>query len=279
MSRARVVVATTLASLATSLIALRATQPPAQPQSPPSARSSAPVDFTDYWTSVVTEDWRYRMTTPARGDYASVPLNAEGRKVADAWDAAKDEAAGAQCKGYGAAAIMRLPGHLHITWDSGNTLRIDTDAGTQTRLLRFGDSEPAGTSEPQWQGRSVAQWEGGAPGRGGGGRGSGTGADAIGAGVGQGGGRQMPQMPRGSLKAVTTRMRAGYLRRNGVPYSEKTMLTEYFTRVKERNGDEWLVVTTIVEDPQYLEQPFITSTHFKREPNGARWKPTPCRAG
>jgi hypothetical protein len=73
-------------------------------------------------------------------------------------------------------------------------------------------------------------------------------------------------------------MRPGYLRRNGVPYSEKTVLTEYFTRVKEPNGDQWLVVTTIVEDPQYLEQPFITSTHFKREPNGARWKPTPCTA-
>jgi hypothetical protein len=239
----------------------------------------------------VTEDWRYRMVRPAKGDYASVPLNPEGRKVADSWDPARDEAGGAQCKAYGAAAIMRVPGHLHITWENDNTLRIDTDAGTQTRLLRFGEPEAA-TGEPQWQGNSAARWEGGAAGRGGRGRGGAgareTGPDPTGAGPGPaagpapgpgGGGRQTPPMPRGSLRVVTTHMRPGYLRRNGVPYSENAVLTEYFTRVKEPNGDEWLVVTTIVEDPRYLEQPFITSTHFKREPNGAKWRPTACTAG
>src|SRR5947209_5605188 len=79
-------------------------------------RSSAPVDLTGYWVSVVTEDWLYRMVTPAKGDYSSVPLNAEGRKTADAWDPSKDEAAGNQCKAYGAPALLRIPGRLHITW-------------------------------------------------------------------------------------------------------------------------------------------------------------------
>ena len=102
-----------------------------------SGKADAPIDITGYWVSIVTEDWRYRMVTPAKGDYASVPLNAEARKVADAWDPAKDEAAGDQCKSYGAAAIMRVPGRLHITWDGETALKMETDAGTQTRMFEF----------------------------------------------------------------------------------------------------------------------------------------------
>ena len=86
------------------------------PPPPKTAREGAPVDLTGYWVSVVTEDWRWRMVTPIKGDFASIPLNAEGRKVGLAWDPAKDETAGEQCKAYGAAAIMRMPGRLHITW-------------------------------------------------------------------------------------------------------------------------------------------------------------------
>src|SRR5260370_26118267 len=105
----------------------------AQAGPPPSPKDAAPMDLTGYWVSIVTEDWRYRMVTPAKGDYASVPLNAEGRKVADTWDPAKDEASGSQCKSYGVAALMRVPGRLHITLADHNTLKIETDAGTHTR--------------------------------------------------------------------------------------------------------------------------------------------------
>ncbi len=80
------------------------------------------------------------------------------------------------------------------------------------------------------------------------------------------------------LKAVTTKMRAGYLRRNGVPYSDTASLTEYFTRQTAPNGDDWLVVTSIVEDPTYLNEPFVTSTHFKKEPDNSKFTPTPCVA-
>jgi hypothetical protein len=199
------------------------------------------------------------MVTPAKGDYASVPLNAEGRKIADTWDPAKDEASGNQCKSYGAAAIMRVPGRVHILWDNDNTLHVDTDAGTQTRLLRFG-AAPAAGGEPQWQGESVATWE-------------------VAGGRGRGGPGGPPQGPRGgSLKVVTTHMRPGYLRKNGVPYSANAVLTEYFDRTNESNGDSWLIVTTIVDDPQYLAQPFITSTHFKRLPDASGWSPSACTA-
>ena len=219
------------------------------------------MDLTGYWVSIVTEDWRYRMVTPAKGDYASLPLNAEGRKVADTWDPAKDEASGNQCKSYGAAALMRVPGRLHITWEDERTLKIDTDAGTQTRLLHFGAAQPP-SGEPTWQGFSAAQWD----------------VPAAGRGMGGGAALQAGQQRAGTLKVVTTKMRSGYLRKNGVPYSGNAVLTEYFDRTNEPNGDAWLVVTTIVNDPQYLQQEFVTSTHFKKQANAAGWAPTPCEA-
>jgi len=257
------------------------------------ARAAAEIDLTGYWVSVVTEDWRYRMVTPAKGDYASVPLNAAGRRAADAWDPATDSAAGETCKAYGAAAIMRVPGRLHVTWSDDNALKIDTDAGTQTRILHFGQSE-APARQGSLQGYSIARWvpvasrpagQGAPRDATGADLGIGRGTDApsgavagaqLAAGQGRGAARGGQQRRGGSLKVVTTGMRAGYLRKNGVPYSDKAVLTEYFTEVSGPRGDTWLVVTTIVEDPQYLTQPFITSTHFKREPDGAKWRPTPC---
>src|SRR3954465_6417472 len=143
----------------------------AQQPAPGTPRGLAPVDLTGTWVSIVTEDWRFRMVTPPKGDYASVPLNAAARAIADKWDPAKDEAEGNACKSYGAANIMRTPGRLRISWDNDTTLKIETDAGKQTRLLHFGPSQAA-NAEPSWQGYSVATWElaGGAPagGRGGG---------------------------------------------------------------------------------------------------------------
>ena len=122
---------------------------------PPSPQAGAPIDLTGYWVSVVTEDWRYRMVTPAPGDYFSVPMTAAARKVADTWDPEKEEASGDQCKSYGAPAILRVPEHLHITWQDDHTLRMDTDAGKQTRVFHFGDwKAPAGP--PTLQGDSVA---------------------------------------------------------------------------------------------------------------------------
>jgi hypothetical protein len=220
-------------------------------RAPSTPKAGAPEDLTGYWVALVTEDWRFRMITPAKGDYLGVPLNAEGIRVTGTWDPAKDEAESNQCKAYGAPAIMRVPGRLHITWENDNTLRIDTDAGTQTRVLHFGGQPPV-AGKPQWQGYSSADWQL------------------------MGDGRNPPR--GGYLKVETTQIRPGYLRKNGVPYSEKVALTEYFTRVIESNGDSYLIVTSTVNDPQYLSVPFTTSTHFKRLPDASGWRPTPCKA-
>ena len=119
-------------------------------------RPSRQMDLTGYWVSIVTEDWRWRMVTPAKGDYTSVPLSQAGRKAADAWDPDKDIADGNQCKAYGAAAVMRVPGRVHITWTDDNTLKVETDAGTQTRTFHF-NAKPPANEAPSWQGYSSGQ--------------------------------------------------------------------------------------------------------------------------
>jgi hypothetical protein len=223
------------------------------------ARQSAVIDITGYWVSQVNEDWRWRMVTPPKGDYASIPLNPEGKRVADGWDPAKDEASDEACRAYGAAGLMRLPTRLHITWQDDRTLKVETDAGQQTRLFHFDGSKRTG-AEPQWQGNSVASWfkqpqqagfgppfNGPAPGKG------------------------------GSLKIVTTHMRPGYIRKNGVPYSGNSVLTEYFDRV-ELDGVSYLILTSELNDPRYLSDLFLTSEQFKMESDGSKWRPGPCKA-
>ena len=279
----------------------------AQPAGPPqTARTAATVDLTGYWESLVTEDWRWRMKVPDKGDVSSIPVTPAARTAANAWDPAKDEAEGNQCKSYGAAAIMRVPTRVHISWESDNVLKLETDAGTQTRLFRFGAAVPTTAGERSWQGNSVAEWEPTAGGgRGGGGGGGGAfpgggpggppalaatapvnddaapitlppGAPAVGARGGGGAGGRGGNQP-GDLKVITANMKAGYLRKNGVPYSEKAVVTEYFNRTGETYGITYLVVTTIVEDPDNLTGPFITSSHFKKLPDTANgWDPSMC---
>jgi hypothetical protein len=213
---------------------------------PPSARDSALIDLTGYWVSYVTENWRYRMVTPPKGEYRRIPVTPAAVPLINAWDPAADERAGLQCKSYGAGNIMSVPGRLHITWQDADTLRIDTDAGTQTRLLRF-SPRAAAPGARSWQGESSANWER-APGPGGG----------------------------GSLRVATSNVRAGYLRKNGVPYSERATVSEQFDIAPLPGGGQLLLVTTTVEDPVYLRLPYVVSPHFKKEPDGSKWDPTPC---
>jgi len=229
------------------------------PQPPPTPRAAAPIDLTGYWVSIVNEDWRWRMVTPPKGDYASVPLNDAGRKAADTWDVSKD----GRCEAYGAAALMRMPTRLHITWEADAVLKIDTDAGQQTRRLLFDKARPVPATR-SLQGFSLAEWD--RPARAGGAGRGGRGAEAP-----------TGPAPGANLKVVTTRLSGGWLRRNGVPYSEDAVVTEYFDRFAAPNGDEWLAVTTMVTDPKYLNTDFVTSSHFKKEPDGSKWSPSPCK--
>jgi hypothetical protein len=220
---------------------------------PPTGKAAAPVDYTGYWVSQIVDEWRFRVV-PQKGDVPYLPINAEARKVANAWDPAKDEAEGNQCRAYGAVGVMQRPGRLHITWADDNTLKIETDAGTQTRMLHFGPgAKPAG--EAGWQGYSVASWD----------------IPRVGRGAAAG-----PMRGANTLKVVTTNMKPGYIRKNGVPYSANAVLTEYFNLVNGADGQPYIAVTAFVEDPTYLNGAFIRTYTFKKENDGAKWDPTPC---
>jgi len=218
----------------------------AQPgESEAAGRETAPIDLTGYWISVIYEDWKLRMVTPSPGVFDGLPLNAEGRRVGEAWDPDADEAAGDTCKAYGAPAIMRLPGRFHISWADDETLRIDTDYGEQTRLLHFTEISPGA---PTRQGHSFAEWQP-APG--------GTG---------------------GSLKVTTDHLLPGYMRKNGAPYSELASVIEYYDLHTLANGDVYLSITTRVTDPLYFTGPAMTSTDLRKLPDDRGWNPTPCSA-
>jgi hypothetical protein len=239
-----------------------------QPTANASPRADAPIDLTGYWVSIVTQDWRWRMVTPARGDYLGIPMTNEARKVAGAWDPARDEAAGEQCKSYGAPALMSVPGRLHIAWQDDSTLRVDTDAGMQTRMFRFRGSQAPHAAPRTWQGLSVAEWQVS--------RSNASNASLLLRPSPRSSGDAGPGQKSGSLRVVTTQLRPGYLRKNGVPYSANAVLTEYWDLYKRPNGEEWLTITTQIEDPLYLSEPRLIALPFKKEPNGARWDPTPC---
>jgi len=241
---------------------------------PRSAKAAAPVDFTGYWTSVITEDWHQRMLTAEKGDFGSgapgavelpgerpapsnIPWNANGRKMAMMWDPAKDQADGDQCKSFGAVGILRLPTHLHITWQDDNTLKMEADFGQQTRLFHFLPAGPMGVEakapagEPaSLQGYTIADWKelGGKPGF----------------------------EKGGSIGAVTTHLKAGYYNRNGVPYSENAVLTEHFRVIDIPKSGQWLSFSSMVDDPEYLTQPYIVTYQFKKLPDGSKWHPEPC---
>jgi hypothetical protein len=231
----------------------------AQPPAPPSPRAQSPIDLTGQWVSLVTDDWRWRMVTPPKGDVLYLPVNEAGRKMAADWDPARDAAAGEACRAYGAGGIMHLPGRIRISWENDTTLKLETDTGQQTRLFNFGNTAQP-PAEPTFQGFSRAVWE--LPGGGGRGRGRGP---AVG------------PRPGASLRVTTTRMKLGYYRRNGVPYGPNAAMTEWFTTLSEPDGNTYLLVTKILEDAQYLNAPYVRSVQFKKENSTAGWNPTPCQ--
>jgi hypothetical protein len=242
----RFVITCAAAAALSSIVAAQRGAPPAPS---PIGRAGAPFDITGYWVALVTDDWRYRMLTPPKGNADYLPVNAEARRVMGEWDPGKDEAAGEACRAYGAGGVMRLPGRLHITWENDTTLKMDLDAGTQTRRFVFG---PPAAGESSWQGSSTARWQ-------------------LATGRGRG------PATAGQLVVTTNRLRPGYLRKNGVPYGANATITEYFVKIADE-GQEYLAVTIIVDDPQYLALPYIKTYQYKKQSDASGWNPTACVA-
>ena len=238
---------------------------------PLSARDQAPYDLSGYWVSLITQNWRPRMVVLGPGDYEGVPMNAEGKKIADAWTPAKAEEAARTCEAYGGGIIMWLPERLHISWQDPNELKVETDAGMQTRVLHFASaaggaragaadamsSQPPGNVPPTLQGYSVAHW------------------------VPSSGARGAPgaaptRLQSGTLQVTTDHMLPGLMRRNGVPYDGDAKKTEWWDLRKISDDEQWLVISTTVVEPHYLTRPYTYDPIFQKEADGAKWDPTPC---
>lgn len=220
------------------------------------AREKALIDISGQWVSVVNEDWRWRMITAPVGDTASVPINAEGRALAAQWDLDQDIAEGNLCRAFGAPGLIRQPTRIRVSWENDETLKFEFDAGKQTRLLHF-DAQETPDGAHTLQGYSTAAWYRQRVSRG-----------VMGGGDGSGG---------GSLHVQTSKLAPGYLRPNGVPYSDQAKMKEFFhTFTLPGDGDSWLIVTTIIEDPTYLTQEMVVSSQFKKESRKAGWNPRDC---
>lgn len=246
-----------IASFAGLLAAIAVCMPlGAQPPGgrPASPRDGALIDLTGQWVAVVNEDWRWRMITAPVGDVSSLPVNGRARAEAAAWDLERDRAEGQLCKAFGAPGIMRQPTRIRVSWDDEDTLLFEFDAGRQTRRLEFGPQEPP--AEHTLQGYSRASWYTQTMQRG-----------VFGANT----------QPSGALHVETTHLAPGYLRPNGVPYSADATMKEYFhTFTLPGDGGSWLIVTTVIDDPVYLNGELIISTQFKKETGRADWNPRPC---
>ena len=229
-------------------------QPPPGPPDTRSPRERALIDITGQWVSVVNEDWRWRMITPPVGDTASLPVNERGRAAAAAWDLERDRAEGALCKAFAGPGLMRQPTRIRIDWEDDETLRLEFDAGRQVRRFEF---VPQPTAERSLQGYSEAQWFRQTQSRG-----------VFGA-------RTPPE--GGSLVVRTAHLTGGYLRPNGVPFSERATVKEFFsTFTLPGDAGAWLIVTTVVADPEYLTTELVMSTQFKKEASRGAWDPRPC---
>ena len=262
MKTKRIVVAALAACLLTAGSALAQFGPPPADDPNEAPRDRAPVDLTGIWVAPVMEDWRWRMVTPLRGDAASIPVRSSARAEIESWDPAADEAAGLACKGYGAAAIMRHPGRIRIEWEDDETLVIEKDYGMQTRRLFF---DPPAPGAPSRQGHSVARWD------------TGIASPASGLGFSLGLGPKLGASSK-TLIVETSNLLPGYLRKNGIPHSDQTAITEYFDTFTSIDGSQWFTITTVIEDPVYLAVPFVTTTDYKRELDESGWNPEPCSA-
>ena len=196
----------------------------------------AQVDFTGEWAPLYHEDAPERLPGPELGDYTELPLNEAGRIRADSWEAGRISVVMEyQCRPHASDYALRGLGNLRI-WR-------EIDQASQ-RLIAFkmhflaydsertiwmdGRPHPGEYAPHTWQGFSTGVWEG------------------------------------NMLTITTTHLKANYMRRNGVPRSEKATLTEHWTR----HGD-WLTVVSVIEDPAFLTEPLVRSDNWFLDPGQA----------
>ena len=182
-------------------------------------------------------------------------MNPAAQKIADAWDPAKDEAAGEQCKAYGAPGLMRGPTRLRITWLDDDTLKLETrlrDADAAVRLPR----RPRRRAPRPGR---ASRWR------------SGSSRAAAGAAAAPRFGAHEDRSPRSCGPATCARTASRT--------ATGTVFTEYWDLHTETNGDNYLVVTNIGERPDLPAGALDYGAALQaRTGRRRKWDPAPCDA-
>ena len=192
------------------------------------AAAGAQVDFSGEWRAVTNE---VDAEGPEIGDYTGLPINAEARAVAEAWDASVLSLPELQCRPHPAPYAERTPGNpanAQMRWwkevdPATQELTAYRKRGAwmepERTIWMDGRPHPPEYAPHTWQGFSTGQWQG------------------------------------NTLVVRTTHIKEGFLRRNGVPHSDKLVMTEYFVR-----HGSYLTSNLYVEDPVYLEEPLLRNS-------------------
>jgi hypothetical protein len=202
--------------------------------------AAAQMEFSGEWAPVQDED---NTGNPYVGEFLGIPLSRAGSLRAQAWDASLYTLPEWQCRPHGAKYISRGPSQVRI-WKEVDAVSRQITA-YHAEWLRsvdnpyFMDGRPHPVSDlvpHTWGGFSTAVFEG------------------------------------ELLKITTTHLKEDYYRRNGVPSSDQTTMTQYWIR----RGD-YLTWITIAYDPVYLTEPMIRSSEYRLALN-QQIPPYPCTA-
>jgi hypothetical protein len=202
---------------------------------------SAQMDLSGAWGQRFHEDLPERGAGPEIGDYLGLPITDAARLRADSWDAGKWTMPERQCEPHPADYGPRGPASMRIssTLDPVSQDVVSWHTTLMWMLPRRtiymdGRPRPSPNAQHSWQGFSTGQWEG------------------------------------DMLKVTTTHLKEGWIRRNGVPRSDRATLVEYFIR----HGD-YLTLVTVVKDPVYLTEPFVRTSNWVLDP-GFQLSPFSC---
>ena len=206
------------------------------------APAAAQVNLEGYWNPLYDEDWLERIPGPDVGDYAGLPITDAARRRANTWDASLLTLPEHQCKPHPSTYGFRGVGQLRI-WEerdpaSQRLVKLNTHIQWQEQRREIwmdGRSHPSEFEPHTWQGFSTGHFEGDV------------------------------------LVVQTTHLKAGWIRRNGLPLSDEATMTERFIRY----GDV-LTHVVMIEDPVYLSEPLVKTNGFAALPNGFM-EPYPCR--
>jgi len=203
----------------------------------------AQIDLSGEWNPMFHEDQPERIPGPEIGDYLGLPITDAARLRAEAWDAEILTLPEHQCKPHPADYGPRGPFNLRI-WKEVDTptqqiIAWHTHGSWQAperTIYMDGRPHPPEYAAHTWQGFSTGKWDG------------------------------------DILTVTTTHLKIGWIRRNGIPRSDRATLTEHWIR-----HDDRLTLVSIVNDPVYLTEPFIRSTDFLLDPH-QQIDPYPCES-